>query len=87
MERTVLTVNLLLRPPTIPAPSPEVEPRPHCEMLLRPTSPAKLAYSAKEVHELAGTSRSTLYKEIAEGKLRSVKHGRRTLILDTDFED
>jgi excisionase family DNA binding protein len=47
----------------------------------------KLAYSIKEVRELVGTSRSMIYREIGEGKLRAVKRGRRTLILATDLQD
>lgn len=51
------------------------------------TSLNRLAYSIKEVCQLAAVGRSTLYAEIGEGRLRAVKHGRRTLILTADLQD
>lgn len=47
----------------------------------------KLAYSIKEVTVLANVSRTILYRDISEGRLRAVKRGNRTLILVTDLQD
>ena len=47
----------------------------------------KLAYSISEVVDLTGISRSKIYEEIRDGKLRAVKSGHRTLILCGDLED
>lgn len=40
----------------------------------------KAAYRVEEFAELHGIGRSTAYREIAEGRLRIVKLGRRTLV-------
>lgn len=45
----------------------------------------KLAYTMEELTELAPLSRSSLYKAKAEGKLKTHKAGRRTLVLAEDF--
>jgi excisionase family DNA binding protein len=42
--------------------------------------PPRLAYSLAEVESLLGLSRSSLYKLIEAGKLRTVLHGRRRLV-------
>lgn len=47
-------------------------------------APARLAYSIKEVLELTGVARSTLYGLISSGALPARKLGRRTLILAGD---
>ncbi|MHB2211445.1 helix-turn-helix domain-containing protein [Methylobacterium sp. CM6257] len=47
----------------------------------------KSAHSIAEVIERAGSSRTTIYAEIAAGRLKARKLGRRTLILDKDLED
>jgi excisionase family DNA binding protein len=44
----------------------------------------KLAYTIKEFCTLAGVGRSFVYEQIAEGLLRAVKAGGRTLILRED---
>ena len=73
--------DLLLRPlPTAEQPQ-RVETRSTSRDPSAPAMPQKLAYSIKEVHELVGVSRSMVYREIGEGKLRAVKRGHRTLIL------
>ncbi|RJT28402.1 DNA-binding protein [Mesorhizobium waimense] len=46
----------------------------------------QLAYRLSEVTQIAGLSRSTLYKLFKEGKLHASKSGRRTLILKTELE-
>ena len=46
----------------------------------------KIAFRILEASHVSGLSRSTLYSLINEGKLRSVKAGRRRLILRTDLE-
>ena len=43
-------------------------------------SESTIAYSIVEVMRLADVSRSKLYSEIGEGRLRAVKRGRRTFI-------
>jgi excisionase family DNA binding protein len=45
----------------------------------------KLAYGIQELPKLAPLSRSSLYKAIAAGKLKTHKAGRRTLVLAEDF--
>lgn len=50
------------------------------------TDRRELAYRLPEAAQIAGLSRSTLYKLIKEGKLRASKSGRRTLILKTELE-
>lgn len=45
----------------------------------------KLALTIPEAVAASGFSRSSLYEEIAHGKLRAVKRGRRVAILTDDF--
>jgi excisionase family DNA binding protein len=45
----------------------------------------QLAFSLSSVCKLADIGRTALYEEIAAGKLRAVKRGRRTLILADDL--
>lgn len=47
----------------------------------------KIAYRIKEAAIAAGLGRSTLYEEIAAGRLKSVKAAGRRLILKADLED
>ena len=44
----------------------------------------KLAYGIDEFCKIANLGRTKLYKDIAEGRLRAVKNGRRTVILRCD---
>jgi excisionase family DNA binding protein len=44
----------------------------------------KLAYTLKEFMALAGVGRSFVYDELAEGRLKAVKAGRKTLIREED---
>lgn len=44
----------------------------------------KLAYSIKELSEAGGGSRSTIYENIKNGKLKARKRGRSTIILAPD---
>ncbi|PBB91722.1 hypothetical protein CK215_15800 [Mesorhizobium sp. WSM3864] len=46
----------------------------------------ELAYGLAEATEIAGLSRSTLYKLIKEGKLSARKSGKRTLILRAELD-
>ena len=48
--------------------------------------PQKMAYSIKEVIQLCAISRSSLYCEIGEGRLRTVKRGHRSLVLAADLQ-
>jgi hypothetical protein len=50
-----------------------------------PTGPPALAYNTFQAAKVAGICRSLLYREIAAGRLIARKHGRRTIILDTDL--
>jgi excisionase family DNA binding protein len=45
-----------------------------------------LAYSVEDAAKVAALSRSKLYEALAEGRLRGVKDGRRTLIQRVDLE-
>jgi excisionase family DNA binding protein len=54
---------------------------------LVPTGPfPRLAYSLAESEALSGLSRSSLYRLIAAGKLKSVRHGRRRIIPRDELE-
>lgn len=45
-----------------------------------------VAFSIPDACRALGIGRTHLYREIKEGRLRAVKHGRRTLILRRDAE-
>lgn len=45
----------------------------------------RLAYSIREAADAIGVSRSSMYLEIAEGRLRVRKVGRRSVISDADL--
>jgi excisionase family DNA binding protein len=47
---------------------------------------SKSAHSIAEVIERAGSSRTTIYAEIAAGRLKARKLARRSLIVDEDLE-
>ena len=47
----------------------------------------KLAYTIKEAVAVSPLSRSTLYEDIAAGKLPARKRGGRTFIMRADLED
>jgi hypothetical protein len=47
---------------------------------------SKSAYTLDELTELGDGCRSYLYQEIAAGRLRAVKRGRRTIVLAEDRE-
>lgn len=47
---------------------------------------AKVAYSIDEFCALAGIGRTLAYAEIKEGRLRTRKAGRRTIILPADVD-
>lgn len=79
--------ELMLRPSPPPEPAPGREAKPPPPDRPAPAMSQKLAYSIKEVHELVDASRSVIYQEIGEGKLRAVKRGNRTLILAADLQD
>lgn len=49
-------------------------------MQTKKSKPPKLAYSIKEAVEATSIGRTTLYSHIAEGRLRTVRIGGRTLI-------
>lgn len=46
----------------------------------------RLAYSLAESEALSGLSRSSLYRLIAAGKLKTVQHGRRRLVPVQEIE-
>ena len=48
--------------------------------------PEQRVYSVGEAHRRAGVSRTLLYEEIREGRLKVSKAGRRTLILNENLE-
>ena len=50
-------------------------------------SPDKVFLSLTDVKKQLGVGRSTIYREIAAGRLRTCKLGSRTLIHKTDFDD
>jgi excisionase family DNA binding protein len=46
----------------------------------------KFAYAIADLPRISGIGRTSIYGAIKEGKLRAVKHGRRTLILAEDLK-
>jgi excisionase family DNA binding protein len=52
---------------------------------MRPYTSGKLAYAIAELPELVSVGRSHIYEEIRAGRLRTVKAGRRTLVLAEDL--
>lgn len=46
----------------------------------------RLAYSIAESEALSGLSRSSLYRLIAAGKLKTVQHGRRRIVPRSELE-
>ena len=47
---------------------------------------SRLAYSLAESEALSGLSRSSLYRLIAAGRLRTIVHGRRRLVPAHELE-
>lgn len=64
-------------------PSPPATVSSPTEMTCSP--PEKLSFTIKEVVVALGIGRSTIYAAIAQGRLKAVKVGRRTLILRDDL--
>jgi hypothetical protein len=48
--------------------------------------PAKQAYELRELTALGYGSHAYLYLEMGRGRLRAVKRGRRTIVLDKDLK-
>ncbi len=46
----------------------------------------QLGYTISDAVSVTGIGRTSIYKAIADGQLRAVKNGRRTLILTDDLE-
>jgi excisionase family DNA binding protein len=44
-----------------------------------------IAYTVAEACDASRAGRTTLYKAVRAGKLRALKHGRRTIILRSDL--
>lgn len=51
-----------------------------------PEAPPPIAYRIDDAARAAGLSRSKLYALIAEGALRAVRRGGRTLVLHAELE-
>jgi excisionase family DNA binding protein len=49
--------------------------------------PAALAYTIREACEVSGIGRTSLYELLKTGTLRARKHGKRTLILDSELRN
>lgn len=49
-------------------------------------NPGLLGFSVQQAAKSAGVGRTTIYEELARGRLRAKKVGRRTLILASDLE-
>jgi excisionase family DNA binding protein len=47
----------------------------------------KLAYSIKEVQQLVGVGRTSIFKAIKERKLKVAKCGNRSLVLFADLQE
>ena len=53
---------------------------------MRQDASGKLAYSIAELPAITSLGRSHIYEEIKAGRLRTVKAGRRTLVLAGDLQ-
>jgi len=47
----------------------------------------RIAHAIDDIALMAGICRSKVYSEINRGKLRAIKIGRRTVVLDQDFNN
>jgi excisionase family DNA binding protein len=47
----------------------------------------QIGFSVAEAAKKAGVGRSTIYEELASGRLRARKLGRRTIILKSDHQE
>ena len=54
---------------------------------MQPDTNGKLAYSIGELPALVSLGRSHIYGEIRAGRLRTIKAGRRTLVLAEDLRE
>ncbi len=76
-------IDLLEQIATVPFREPEKpappSPPPAPPVVMAP-APEKLIYTIKEARAALGVGTTTLYKEIAEGRLATIKLGSRTLI-------
>lgn len=68
------------KPEPLPKAKPKEEGPPAPPSPPKELPPAKLSYTLKEAAAAIGVGRSTLHKAIAEGRLKAVKLGNRTLI-------
>lgn len=57
------------------------------ERMLTVRNEKEAAASLSDVKDQLGVGRSSIYREIAAGRLRTCKLGSRTLIHKTDFDD
>lgn len=55
-------------------------PRKHATAVAPPATDGRLAYGLDEIHNIVPVGRSTLYQEIAAGRLRAFKCRGRTLV-------
>jgi excisionase family DNA binding protein len=46
-----------------------------------------ISYSVEEISRVNNIGRTSIYKALGEGKLRGMKLGRKTLILESDFRE
>ena len=53
-------------------------------MLTKPLPPEPLAYSIEEIIQLSRIGKTTIYAEIKDGRLKTTKVRRRTIILAED---
>jgi excisionase family DNA binding protein len=53
---------------------------------LQPVSIAPAALHVDKAAEYAGCGKSTMYDYLAAGRLRRVRHGRRTVVLVADLD-
>lgn len=72
-------IDLLEQIATVPFREPE-KPAPPVPPVVMAPAPERLTYTIKEARAALGVGMTTLYKEIAEGRLATIKFGNRTLI-------
>ena len=53
---------------------------------MRTDADGKFAYAISDLPKIVSLGRSFIYEEIAAGRLRTVKAGRRTLVLADDLK-
>ena len=64
-----------------------MEPRPAHLVPTYQQTPTRLAYRPREIAAMTGLSKSTVYGEIAAGRLQSVQHGKAIVVTVDAYQE